>query len=55
MIWPTNPVFDPTWPMFELVWDIIEENILTKFHVYRIENEASKAYTIFFLRFDLVT
>ena len=46
-IWPGDLVFDPTWPIFELVWDIIETNILTNFHEYPTENVASRVYTRF--------
>ena len=38
---------DPRWPIFELVWDFINANILTKFHKYQIENVASRGYTKF--------
>ena len=37
-IWPSDLVFDPTWPIFELVQDFIKTNILTKFHDYQTEN-----------------
>ena len=46
-IWPGDLVFDPTWPIFELVRDIIQKNILTNFHEYPTENVASRAYTRF--------
>ena len=29
--WPSNLVFDPTWPIFQLDQDIIKTNILVKF------------------------
>ena len=54
-IWPGDLVFDPTWPIFELVRDIIQTNILTNFHEYPTENVASKSVHKVFLRFDLVT
>ena len=44
-IWPSDQVLDPTYPFFELVWDFIMINILTKFHDNRTENVASRAYT----------
>ena len=47
-IWPSDLVFDPTWPIFELIQDIIQTNILTNFHEYPTENVASRAYTRFF-------
>ena len=31
-IWSGDLVFDPTWPIFELVRNFIKMNILTKFH-----------------------
>ena len=31
-IWPGDLVFDQTWHIFELGLDIVETNILTKFH-----------------------
>ena len=30
-IWPSDIVFDPTWPMFEIDRDITKRNILVKF------------------------
>ena len=47
-IWHYNLLFDQTGPIFKLVRDFTETNILTKFHDYRTENVASKAYTSFF-------
>ena len=47
-IWPSDLVFDPTWPNFNLVQDFMKTNILTKFHEDRTENVASRAYTRFF-------
>ena len=44
-IWPSDLVFDPTWPNFELVQDFNKTNILTKFYEDRTENVASRAYT----------
>ena len=44
-IWPSDIVFDRTWPNFKLVRDFIETNILTKFHEDLNENVASRAYT----------
>ena len=46
-IWPSDLVFDLTWPIFDLVWDFIKTNILTKFQDYWTENVASGAYTRF--------
>ena len=47
-IWPSDLIFDPTWPIFKLVWDFIKKNILIKFHDYQTENVASRDYTMFF-------
>ena len=44
-IWPSDLVFDPTWPIFKLVQDFIKTNILTKFHDYQTESVASTANT----------
>ena len=44
-IWPSDLVFDPTRPILELVWDVIEANILTEFHKY--ENVAFRVHTRF--------
>ena len=33
-IWPSDLVFDPTWPTFILVLQIVRANILTKFNEY---------------------
>ena len=44
-IWFSDLVFDPTWHIFEL----IQTNILTKFHDNQTENVASRQYTMFFL------
>ena len=46
-IWPSDLVFDPTWPIFKLVRDFINKNILTKCHDNWTENVASSAYTRF--------
>ena len=42
-IWPSDIVFDPIWPIFTLVQELIDTNIMAKFHEYRTENVASKA------------
>ena len=31
-IWPSDLVFDPTWPIFKPDLDIKKKNILVKFH-----------------------
>ena len=54
-IWPSDLVFDPTWPSFEADLDIIMVNILTKFHELWIKTVPSRMYTRFFLKFDLAT
>ena len=48
MIWTSDLVFDPTWPIFKLVRDFIKANSLTKSHEYQTENVAPKVYTRFF-------
>ena len=52
MIWPSDLVFDPTWPRFELVRDIINTNNLTKFEKDRAKNVASIALTVQMLTHD---
>ena len=51
-IWPSDLVFylvlDLTWPIFILVLEIVNANILTKFNEYLSENEVFRAYTKFF-------
>ena len=44
-ILPSDLVFDPIQPNFELVQDFIKANILTKFYEDRTENMPSRAYT----------
>ena len=44
-IWPSDLVFDPTWPSFELGLDFIKTNILTKFHKDWIETVPARVYT----------
>ena len=53
-IWPSDLVFDPTWPIFLLIQDDVKTNILTQFHDYWTENVASRTYKRFFIRFELV-
>ena len=53
-IWPSELVFDPTWPSFELDLDIMIIIILTKFQELMIKTVPSRVYR-FFLRFDLAT
>ena len=48
-------VFDLTCPDFRLGLDLIEINILAKFHDDCIKTVPSGVYTCFFLSFDLVT
>ena len=38
---PSDLVFDPTWPIFKLVWDFIKTNIPIKFHDHRTEKVTS--------------
>ena len=47
-ILPSDLVFEPTWPIFELIQDYVKTNILTKFHDYWTINVTSRAYTRFF-------
>ena len=44
-IWPSDLVFHPTRPIFELILDFIKTNILTNFHDNRAENMAYRVYT----------
>ena len=48
MIWPSDLLFDLTWPNFELVRDFVKNNILTKFQVDWTENVGSGVYTSVF-------
>ena len=45
--WPSDLVFDPAWPSFELDRVIIGTNLLTKFHEDRTRNVASRVFTRF--------
>ena len=45
-VWPSNLFFDLTWPI-ELDWDIIQTNILVKFHEDGSKTVASRGLTIF--------
>ena len=47
-IWPSDLVFDPTWPSFDLDLDIMIINILTYFHEFMIKTVPSRMYTRFF-------
>ena len=51
LIWPTDLVFDPTWPRFELGLKIIEMNILTKSDEDWVKTVTARVLTRFF--FDL--
>ena len=44
-IWPSDLVFDLTWPIFELERDIIMSNILVKFHEDCSKTVASRGWT----------
>ena len=44
---PSDLVFDPAWPSFELDRGIIGTNLLTKFHEDRTRNVASRVFTRF--------
>ena len=46
-ICPSNLVFDPTWPIFELNLDLTRINILTKFQEFWIKIVHSRVYTRF--------
>ena len=48
MIWPTNLVFDPTWPILELDRDIVYMIILSKFDEDWTKTLASRVFTRFF-------
>ena len=44
---PSDLVFDPAWPSFELDRGIIGTNLLTKFHDDQTRNVASRVFTRF--------
>ena len=48
MIWPTDLVFDPTFPIFVLDRDIVKMIILSKFHYDWTKTVASIVFTMFF-------
>ena len=48
MIWPTDLVFDPTSPIFEIYWDIVKMIILSKFDEDWTKTMASRVFTRFF-------
>ena len=48
MIWPTDLVFDSTWPIFEFDWDIVKMIILSKFDDDWTKTVASRVFTRFF-------
>ena len=48
MIWPTDLVFEPAWPIFELDRDIVKMIILSKFDEDWTKNVASRVFTRFF-------
>ena len=37
-IWPSDLVFDPTWPIFKVIQDFIKTKVLTKFYSPKIAN-----------------
>ena len=47
-IWPSDLVFEPKWPSFELNLDIMIISILIKFHELWIKTVPSRVYTRFF-------
>ena len=46
-IWPSDLVFDWTWPIFKCDWDIIQTNIQLKFYEDWSEIMASGGLTRF--------
>ena len=54
LIWPSDLVFDPRWPKFELIPDFIKTNLLTNFQVEWAWNVASKAPTMYFFKVPIV-
>jgi len=54
-IWPSDLLFDPTSPMFQLDPVIIKTNILSKFEEDRVKTVSTVVLTRFFQRLDLVT
>ena len=47
-IWPSDLVFDPTWPIFKLDWDIVKMIILSKLDEDWSKTVASRVFTRFF-------
>ena len=43
--WPSDLIFDQTWPSFELDKNFIKINILTQFQVDQIKTVPSRMYT----------
>ena len=48
MIWPTDLLFDLTWPIFKLDLDIVKMIILSKFDKNWTKSVASRVFTRFF-------
>ena len=48
-IWPSDLVFDPTWPIFNSGLYFIKMNILTKFHEDWIKTVPYRVYSLFYL------
>ena len=46
-IWPSDLVFDPTWPIFKFDQDIIKRNILVKTYEDFSKTVASRGWTRF--------
>ena len=51
-IWPSDLVFDQTWPIFELDLEITKTNILVKFHEDWNKTVASRGWTRKMLTMD---
>ena len=47
-IWPSDLVFDLTWPSFKIDQDIMMINIVTKFHELWIKTVPFTVYTKYF-------
>jgi len=50
--WPSDLIFDPAWPSFELSRGINGTNVLTKFHEDYTMNVASRVFTRQMLTMD---
>ena len=47
LIWPDDLDFDPTWPSFTHILELIKTNILSKIHDYCFKNVTARVLTRF--------